>query len=174
MYALGPGARLGIWTRGCARRCPGCMSPDLRDAGPSHDVPMEALIRSVSVLFTRYDIQGVTISGGEPLDQPDDLETLIRALRPHTSDILLYTGYTQEEIDADPRLFRASSEAGVIVSGPYVAALNDGRPLRGSSNQQLRFRRRELEEKYAPTLAGVREIQVGESGTSVFLIGLLG
>ncbi|MEU1950135.1 4Fe-4S cluster-binding domain-containing protein, partial [Streptomyces sp. NPDC020125] len=73
---LGPGRRLGIWTQGCGLACAGCMSRHTWDplGGASRTVPSlvglwrEALARGAD---------GLTVSGGEPLDQPAALEALL-------------------------------------------------------------------------------------------------
>lgn len=174
VHVLGPGARLGIWTRGCARRCPLCMSEDLQSIDPAREIAVNEIIQSADMLFNKYNIGGVTISGGEPFLNPDEMYSLEMGLRSHTNDILVYTGYTEEEVAADPALAMAASAAGVVVYGPYVDNLNDGKALRGSSNQTVVFNDQALKEKYARVLNDERHIQIGESGSSIFLIGILG
>lgn len=130
---LGPGDRLGIWVAGCSRRCPGCMSPELRDARPSDEVAVSELLASVRARRERYD--GVTISGGEPFDQPEELAELVGGLRGSCDHVLVYTGYLLEELCTDPRRAAALEGIDVLVDGPYERALDDGRGIRGSSNQ---------------------------------------
>lgn len=174
VLTLGPGRRLGIWTRGCARGCPGCMSPDMQQADPRREMPLRVLLAAVDHIMDSQQVDGVTISGGEPLEQAGELELLLRHLRRRTQDILLYTGYTAAEIEKDPALRRAAVLAGVVVAGPYVEALNDGRALRGSSNQEIICNAPELESAYEQILRAPRSVQTGRSAHDVFLIGLLG
>lgn len=171
---LGPGKRLGIWTRGCSRGCPGCMSEDLQEKDPACEIPLGAIVAAADEIFNIYSPDGITVSGGEPLEQPEELGQLLRHFSRHTKDILLYTGYTWDEIRASSELKEAAAHAGVLVTGPYADDRNDGRALRGSSNQQIIFQVPELEEKYLPEIEKGRSIQFGQSGRRLFMIGILG
>ena len=63
---LGPGDRVAVWVQGCSRHCFGCMSPELQsEAGI--DVPVETIARSIADVIPPNT--GLTISGGEPLEQ---------------------------------------------------------------------------------------------------------
>lgn len=174
VLTLGPGRRIGLWTRGCAKHCPGCMSEDLKEMDPRREVPLLQLIHAIDAIWASQPVDGVTVSGGEPFDQAEELEALLRHLRTKTNDVLVYTGYTMAEIDADPRKAAAAKPAGVLITGRYVKELNDGRALRGSSNQQIHFFEQSLQSSYGPVLAEDRTLQVGQGIADVFLIGLLG
>lgn len=174
VLTLGPGRRLGIWTRGCPRRCPGCMSEDMQQTLPSSELTVENLIRAADSVFSSRVVDGVTISGGEPLAQPEELTVLLRHLRNRTDDILMYTGYTMEEIRTDPVRHRSAQIADVLITGPYAEELNDGRALRGSSNQEIIFNTPNIRERYAPLFQKVREVQIAHGLHDVFLVGLVG
>lgn len=133
--ALGPGERLGIWVSGCARRCPGCMSPELQTSLPTDEIPVEDLLGAVRSRRERYD--GVTVSGGEPFDQPEELAALLAGLRDVVDHVLVYTGYRVEELRADPVRSAALELVDVLIDGAYERELDDGRGLRGSSNQRV-------------------------------------
>lgn len=150
------------------------MSEDMRQMLPAAEVPVANLIRAAGSVFAEREVDGVTISGGDPLEQPDDLAQLLEYLKRHTDDILLYTGFTQTEIASDPVLRDTAKLADVLVTGPYVERLNDGRALRGSSNQDIIFNRLNMRERYQPLLKQERTVQIGRSPSKVFLIGLLG
>ncbi len=92
--ALGPGRRIGIWFQGCSIRCPGCISRDTW-AQARTTTTVEALVAKISVWLPEAD--GITISGGEPFDQPAALAALLAQVRLLTAcSILVYSGYPFE------------------------------------------------------------------------------
>lgn len=133
---LGPGNRVGIWTSGCNRRCPGCISPELQQFENGRAMCTDEIMVIINSLSELPD--GFTISGGEPFSDPAALHLLLDALCQISDDIIIFTGFTYEElrsacdddIDADLTL------CAVLVDGPYIEELNDGKGLRGSSNQR--------------------------------------
>ena len=131
--ALGPGRRLGIWFQGCSRRCAGCVSPETW-ASVKPTLPVAGLVDSLAGLLARCD--GITVSGGEPLEQPAALEALVRLLkRRQDKSILLFTGYAFA--DARPLLRALSPALDAVMCGPFEAALPQTLALRGSDNQTL-------------------------------------
>ena len=96
-WVNGPGCRAVLWTQGCPLNCPGCFNiptHTLSD-GVSYD-PLEL----ATYFNTIRNIRGITISGGEPLIQTGPLITMIKYLKPEL-DILLFSGFTLEEITKD-------------------------------------------------------------------------
>jgi anaerobic ribonucleoside-triphosphate reductase activating protein len=136
---LGPGTRAGIWTQGCAIGCHGCLSRDTWDADPRTAVPVDAVLGWLDSLSGPVD--GVTISGGEPFQQPDALAALLRGIHewrgPAPVDVLVYSGYPYSRLTRSVRDREILSWCDAVVAGPYVARRNDGSPLRGSANQRL-------------------------------------
>ena len=129
----GPGFRTSIYLAGCSHACPGCHNPE--SWNPEAGTPM-TLVEIMAII--REEDYNVTLSGGDPLFHPETTRHLIEAIRAAGYTVWLYTGYTFEEILADPRLFAAASLAETIVDGPYIASLRDPDLLfRGSSNQRL-------------------------------------
>lgn len=70
----GPGIRYVIFTQGCPMRCAYCHNPDTWSSGNGDRYSVDWLIDDISK-YTRY-IEGVTVSGGEPLLQIDFLTEL--------------------------------------------------------------------------------------------------
>jgi len=101
------------------------------------------LAAQIKAIAQKQHVEGVTISGGDPMEQKDDLLRLLQTLSPLGLDILLYTGYTLEEIECgwstvEFQILREN--ASVLIDGRYVHALNDNRcPLRGSTNQTIHY-----------------------------------
>lgn len=131
--ALGPGRRVGIWLQGCSVRCDGCMSLDTW-APARRLLAIDELMDHIAPWLAEAD--GVTISGGEPFDQPEALHALLTALRTaFCGTILVYSGHPfdrlQERHGAALRLID------VLISEPYDAACVEPALLRGSSNQRV-------------------------------------
>ena len=132
--SLGYGNRLGIWVQGCSIRCEGCVNRDTWSLQEGSLVPIEGVLQSASLFLLKCD--GVTISGGEPLDQPDAVRCLLEKLRPLVcGDILLYTGYSHAWVEASrPWIFPLVD---VLITGPYDASSGQTKILRGSDNQEI-------------------------------------
>ena len=131
---LGYGRRLGIWTQGCSIHCPGCVSRDTWDAAPHHAIELDVLIKGCGDWLEGAD--GVTISGGEPFDQPEALrELLIRLRARHTGDLLVFSGYPNEHLFT--RHAEILAHADVLISEPFDARAGQTLALRGSDNQRI-------------------------------------
>ena len=130
---LGPGRRVGLWLQGCSLRCAGCISVDTWDASigavPIADV-LDGLDRHAK------EADGLTVSGGEPFDQPDALAAVLRHWRARSSSaILVFTG--NERNDVDPWLDRHPGLIDGLITGRFRSDLPQTRALRGSDNQTL-------------------------------------
>ncbi len=132
---LGPGRRIGIWFQGCSIRCPGCISADTWAKLPSNTSVNDVL----SVCEQYRDLAtGVTISGGEPFEQPEALSELLTGFRnnlPAETDILVYSGKAYSEIA--PYLIEWPDLIDALISEPFLATADQTRPLMGSDNQVL-------------------------------------
>ena len=170
VLTLGPGRRAGIWTAGCPRRCPGCISPELQRQESGRAMDTGQIMALIHALPGRPE--GVTISGGEPFLDPGGLRELLDALSGVSDDILVFTGFTYEALRArgDPDVDGALARCAALVDGPYVAELNDGCGLRGSRNQRcLVFRHRE---RYAGAEQWPRRLQNVAYGAGILTIGI--
>ncbi len=133
---LGPGVRYAIWTQGCLRRCPNCMTPESRNTDGGYR--MDTAVLSEKIL--KADREGITISGGEPFLQAKALAELILRLREKRDiGVIVYTGNTIEELRAmqDEHVNLLLSLCDLLIDGEYIDERNDGKALRGSSNQRV-------------------------------------
>ncbi len=113
----GPGVRSVVWVQGCSLHCKGCFNPDTHepDQGGTLYVAHE-----LGEQMAQIGAEGMTISGGEPLDQPEALADMIRSYRAHHhGTVLLYTGYTIEAILRSPVRQAALLECDAALAGPY-------------------------------------------------------
>ena len=137
-YVDGPGARTVVRVQGCSIHCPGCQNQCLwpADGGMEFDEGILAGLLADSSL-------PVTITGGEPFDQPEALArllALIRMRRNPADDVIVYTGRTFEELvhSNNCTILAALAQVDVLVDGPHIQALDhDGMQYRGSSNQRV-------------------------------------
>lgn len=129
----GPGFRTSIYVAGCNHRCPGCHNPQSWDFEAGQEMSVEELMEIVA----EEDFD-VTLSGGDPLYQPEAVAELAARVRSIGHTVWVYTGFTWEQIQQTPRLMGALKDVEAIVEGPFVESLKDSDLLfRGSSNQRI-------------------------------------
>jgi len=172
VHALGPGRRIGIWLQGCSIRCDGCMSRDTW-APARRLAPLADVLAHIGGWLREAD--GVTISGGEPFDQPGALHALLAALRERgCGAILVYSGHAFEHLKE--RHAAALALIDVLISEPFEAGHAAPALLRGSANQRVHcltergvelWRAAEAAEGRSPTI----DVMVGEDG-EVWLAGI--
>jgi anaerobic ribonucleoside-triphosphate reductase activating protein len=177
---LGPGRRIGIWLQGCSIGCKGCVSQDTwaRDAG--RDMTVAQLITWCKQTSGGV-FDGITLSGGEPFDQPQALSALLDALIFWRDadrldfDILCYSGYPLATLEKRHAKLLAKLDA--LIPEPYV----DAKPLthvwRGSSNQPLAMLSERGRSRFAdyvdmPIEAPGKRIQAMTEGGRVWYVGI--
>lgn len=133
--ANGPGARFVIWTQGCTLACPGCFNPEThRPDAPGYTTAEEL---AAAVREREHDIEGVTLTGGEPLEQPGAVARFADMITSGTGlGIVISTGFTRREIEGDPAMTRAVQRADMVIAGRYNRQRHLGRGLRGSDNKE--------------------------------------
>jgi anaerobic ribonucleoside-triphosphate reductase activating protein len=173
VYSLGPGARVGLWLSGCTLRCRGCVTTDFWDFAPHSARPPRAVQSGIRALFggaRRPD--GLTISGGEPFDQPDALIELLRRLRGSgVDDILIYSGYRVEVLlERHPELPELVS---ALVDGPFEMENPTDSVWKGSDNQRLTLWGEKFSSRYeAWTSEKRRRLQRVRRGDGWILVGI--
>ena len=147
----GTGIRVVLWVSGCSLHCKGCHNPETWNVRSGKLFDEEAKRELFEALDKPY-IQGITFSGGHPLES-ENVETiylLIKEIKENfpTKDIWLYTGYTLEQIfptivtnnfDIN-RFYRQAivEMCDVVVDGKYIEELKDiTLQWKGSSNQRV-------------------------------------
>lgn len=141
--ANGPGSRFVLWFQGCSLGCAGCFNPGTHAPTSQDRRTVDVLVDEI--LSQGDAIEGITLSGGEPFQQPDAALALVSAVRARSAlSILIFSGYTLEEIRAMPQGPAILEQIDVLVDGRYEPRQRLGRGLRGSANQRIHL----LSERY--------------------------
>lgn len=134
---LGPGSRAVIWVQGCSLGCRGCIIPESWARNTGETISVAAL---TSWVLQQPEIDGVTFSGGEPMEQALPLAEVIDNVR-KSSDlgVVCYTGYTIEHIRDHGTSEQRDllTRIDLLIDGLYVESLHAPLLWRGSSNQRL-------------------------------------
>jgi anaerobic ribonucleoside-triphosphate reductase activating protein len=125
----GPGTRTIIWFQGCSIRCEGCINPDLIPFVKREEISVKDLVKKV-------ENPGVTLLGGEPLDQEDIYDLLIE-LKKQNIGVVLFAGYEWTDLNEFQQSV-ISETCQFAVLGPFDKnRVNSSLYLRGSDNQEI-------------------------------------
>ena len=162
----GPGWRSVIWLQGCTLKCPGCFNPETHANTIGEVIPVTVLAEKILSFQSR--VEGLTISGGEPLQQLPALIAFLAEFRRRTNlSVLLFSGYDWQEIQSMPKAGLLVSLVDVLISGRYISSQRLARGLMGSANKTAHF----LSSRYSQAdLAAVPEAEVilNQNGEIVF------
>jgi anaerobic ribonucleoside-triphosphate reductase activating protein len=169
--ANGPGSRFVVWLQGCTLGCPGCFNPATHPTIGGRDVEVGELAAELAAARDRVPgLEGLSLSGGEPLEQAAGAAALLDAARVLGLSTLAFSGYTRDEIAALPDGPAVLARLDVLIDGRYVAGERLATGLRGSANQRIHL----LTDRY--TLADVEATPVAEiriaPGGEVVLTGV--
>jgi len=170
-HVLGPGNRAAIWVQGCPFNCKGCIAPDW--IPDKLATLVDPLILADTILKLPH-LGGITISGGEPMTQAEPLFRLVERIR-YINDlnVIIFSGYRYENlVDAPPGPFvhKLLENIDVLIDGLYIERLNNGKGLRGSTNQRfihLTDRLKDYDFENIP-----RKVEVHLSDGEAFLVGV--
>lgn len=141
----GNGIRVTIWISGCNHHCKGCHNQWTWDynQGKLFSENTDEIYNKLSNWLSRDYVEGITISGGDPLDQSSEnlfqLKQLINWVKVNypNKTIWIYTGYTYEQLNNEQ--LATIEDIDVLVDGPYIEEKRDiaHTPFRGSTNQKI-------------------------------------
>ena len=152
--ANGPGLRCVVFVQGCNLGCPGCWN-SWGHTFRGTEFAVETILAEVVNRHRQYLCDGVTFSGGEPMQQAEDLDILLQSLRsalPRLS-VGMFTGYSEEELETGRYFTRRGvdherrralwrsirSHLDFAVMGRYDRLQPSDAPMRTSANQALRL-----------------------------------
>src|ERR1035437_9635781 len=106
--ANGPGIRAVLFFQGCSIGCPKCWNPSTHQFLGT-EVTVDAVAQQVLRAHQEHTLQGVTFSGGEPMQQGDNLLRLIQRLRQQAPELSfgMFSGYTERHSYSDVEMSRA-------------------------------------------------------------------
>ena len=133
----GPGNRFVLWTQGCSKGCSECFNPETWSTNTYKEYSPIELFH----LIQDFEVDGITISGGDPLEQEDELLELLMLLSSicFKKGIILFSGFTRAEISRSPIREACLKYIDVLIDGRYEKNLKVDFSLRGSSNQEFYF-----------------------------------
>jgi anaerobic ribonucleoside-triphosphate reductase activating protein len=151
----GPGWRFAVWTQGCTLRCRGCCNPEMFPAQGGKLEDAGALAERAAA----SGVEGVSLLGGEPFEQATGCAAFAKAARGHGLSVMVFSGYTLEELRTRADAVGLLAECDLLVDGRFERdKLDASRRWIGSSNQRLHF----MTTHYDPTDPRFRAPQTAE------------
>lgn len=135
-FTDGPGIRYTIFVQGCNHKCYKCQNPETWDFNGGTLCDIDKIVNQIK---EDKILDGVTLSGGDPLYQADQiLELAIKIKKETNLNIWLYTGFLFEDCIKDTKKLEILKNIDVIVDGMYKDDLRAIHlKFRGSSNQRI-------------------------------------
>ncbi len=135
----GPGIRYVLFAQGCRHNCSGCHNPHTHSFEGGTVVDIDVILQQMK---SNPLLDGITLSGGEPFEQATAFVELVQAVRKMNLNVMVYTGYTYEEITSNTQLFpgweRLLQQVDILVDGPFQIDQQDYlSKFKGSKNQRI-------------------------------------
>lgn len=136
----GPGVRTTLFVSGCTNNCPECFNKEQQDFNYGQKWDKQKEDEFISYV-KNVNVQGVSILGGEPMEQTMDssLIDLLKRIKGETGkNIWLWSGFTYEDISKDEKKKEILQYVDVLVDGRFVVEQrNLNLKYRGSENQRV-------------------------------------
>lgn len=158
-HLYGPEKRLLIYLKGCSIHCEGCINPHLWSFEGGTPLSSEEIIK----ILNENDLDGVTLHGGEPLDQAEELLKIVKDLKSIGKTVILFTGYSKKELSSYK--LKIWNLADIVVAGRFqLKKRNVYLQFRGSTNQRVfthqgKYKDYKLKDGYTTAL-----FTIGENG----------
>lgn len=131
-HLYGPGKRLLVYLKGCSIHCEGCVNSHLWSFDGGIKISAEEIIS----ICKKENVEGITLHGGEPLDQAGELEKVINLAKAFRYTIVLFTGYLYRELNSIQK--RVWNKSDLVIAGRFdLNKRNVNLQFRGSSNQKV-------------------------------------
>ena len=162
----GPGERFTLWTQGCSKGCKNCFNPETWSFAINKIMSVEEIFNIIKDL----DVSGVTITGGDPFEQPEELFNLLLLLEKLnlSKGVIVFTGYTIDEINKDFLLRKSLSYIDVLIDGRFFEEQRISSGLRGSENQNIIY----FSNKVLPEELEIDQgVEIGLSNDNIYVTG---
>ena len=135
----GEGLRYSIYFSGCGHHCKGCQNPETWEYNQGTVLDAQFEERIFDEINSNSLLSGVTLSGGDPLYNPEALLDFLKKLKRRTkANVWCYTGFVYEKLLKDDLRSKCLKYIDVLVDGPYIESKRDvNLAFRGSSNQRI-------------------------------------
>jgi anaerobic ribonucleoside-triphosphate reductase activating protein len=134
----GPHLRYALWVQGCTLRCAGCCNPEMFSRGGGQTIEVARVCDEIDRSRRDHGIDGITVLGGEPLEQLAAVTALARAAAARGLGVIVFTGYGLTEAQALPAWPALWAEIDTLVDGRFDARAPDReRRFIGSTNQSF-------------------------------------
>ena len=135
----GPGIRFVVFCQGCPHHCENCHNKETHNFNGGFICETEKILAAID---SNPLLSGVTFSGGEPVCQPEGFLHLAKELKKRNLDIIMYSGYTFEQImeisERNEALKELTKYVDTLIDGQYDDSQRDLTLLfRGSRNQRV-------------------------------------
>jgi len=136
----GEGLRVTLWCQGCTHKCEGCHNQQLWSFNEGKYFSRQDGIKIIDYIKEHDDfIQGLSLLGGEPMDNAKDLIKFIKEFKKElpNKDIWVWSGYTFEEIVKDDNKLELLKLCDVLIDGKFIKELKNSKlKFKGSGNQR--------------------------------------
>ena len=132
----GPGLRLAVWVQGCSIHCEGCFEKEAWAPRDGYEVSVQQLMDGMC----NENLDGVTVLGGEPFEQPKALGEFLKKVKAIDKNSIVFSGYSYDHLMAGDNedVHYALSLVDLLVDGEYKKDFPESeRPMIGSSNQRF-------------------------------------
>jgi anaerobic ribonucleoside-triphosphate reductase activating protein len=131
----GPGLRFAVFFQGCEHGCEGCQNPETHDLNGGTQTTKEEILKQID---KNPLLGGVTFTGGEPFLQAAAIVPLAAEVKRRGLNLIIYTGFTLEEVLEDEEMTELLKYADTLVDGKFVLEEKTyDIPFVGSRNQRV-------------------------------------
>ncbi len=132
----GEGVRLVIFTCGCPHRCKNCHNSETWNIENGVKADIDEVVEYLKDKFYKGRFRGITLSGGDPLYQSDELLVLVQKIKEQIpeADIWCFTGFVYDQVQQ----LEVLKYIDVLMDGKFEEdKMYPKKPYRGSNNQRL-------------------------------------
>ncbi|MFB1052050.1 anaerobic ribonucleoside-triphosphate reductase activating protein [Paraliobacillus sp. JSM ZJ581] len=132
----GEGLRTVIFFAGCPHFCKGCHNPASWNIRNGTEMTVDEVVEEAG----SNPLTDITLSGGEPFFQAEEVARVAKRLKAMGKHIWAYSGFTLEQLQQSKNPYQCEllSYCDVLVDGPFILAEKDlSLSFRGSRNQRV-------------------------------------